>query len=114
MPTKRIGKSRDYRFDWSLGEVMSDLGLDADYALFIYYRDYQASGGRVAMAILGAALNVALYVGHQGGFASLVDLQTGKVVWYNNVAASTGDLRTDTGAEKVVGQLFEGLNSERI
>lgn len=114
MPTKRIGKSRDYRFDWSLGEGMSDLGLDADYALFIYYRDYQASGGRVAMAILGAALNVALYVGHQGGFASLVDLQTGKVVWYNNVAASTGDLRTDTGAEKVVGQLFEGLNSERI
>lgn len=114
MPTKRIGKTRDYRFDWSLGEGMSDLGLEADYALFVYYRDYQASGGRVGMAILAAALNVALYVGHQGGFTSLVDLKTGKVVWYNNVAASAGDLRTDGGAKKIVGQLFEGLNPEQI
>ena len=88
--------------------------LEADYALFVYYRDYQASGGRVGMAILAAALNVALYAGHQGGFTSLVDLKTGKVVWYNNVAASAGDLRTDGGAKKIVGQLFEGLNPEQI
>lgn len=113
MPSKRIGRSQDYTFDWSLGEGMSALGLEADYALFIYYRDYQASGGRVGMAILAAALNVPLYLGHQGGFASLVDLQTGNVVWYNNVPAAAGDLRTDTGAQRVVGQLFAGLNPEQ-
>jgi hypothetical protein len=115
MPTKRIGTTRDYRFDWSLGEGMSDLGLESDYVLFVYYRDYQASGGRVGMTILAAALNVALYVGRrQGGFASLVDLKTGKVVWYNNVEAAAGDLRSDAGAKKIVGQLFKGLNPQQI
>ena len=65
------------------------------------------------MAILAAALSVPVYFGHQGGFASLVELKTGNIVWYNNVPAATGDLRTDVGAEKIVGQLFKGLNPEQ-
>jgi hypothetical protein len=113
LPSKRIGRGRDYEFDWSLGKGMSELGLDADYALFVHYQDYQASGGRVGMAILAAALSVPVYFGHQGGFASLVELKTGNIVWYNNVPAATGDLRTDVGAEKIVGQLFKGLNPEQ-
>lgn len=112
LPSKRVGRSRDYNFDWSLGAGMSDLGLDADYALFIYYRDYQASGGRVGMVILAAAFNISLYAGHQGGFASLVDLRDGTVVWYNNVPSSSGDLRTDQGAQRIVRQLFEGLDQQ--
>jgi hypothetical protein len=100
------------RFDWSLGPGVSEIGRDsgADYALFVFYRDYQASGGRVAMSIFAAALTgVVLSTGGQGGFASLVDLKSGNVVWYNKVDVGTGDLRNPKGASAVVAQLVQGL-----
>lgn len=100
------------RFDWSLGPGVSEIGREsgADYALFVFYRDYQASGGRVAMSIFAAALTgVVLSTGGQGGFASLVDLKTGNVVWFNKVDVGTGDLRTPKGATAVVAQLVKGL-----
>lgn len=103
------------RFDWSLGPGVSKVGdyASADYALFIYYRDYQASGGRVAMSIFAAALTgVVLSTGGQGGFASLVDLKTGNVVWFNKVDAGTGDLRNPNGATAVVAQLVKGLPND--
>ena len=109
LPTKKMGDSNDYTFDWSLGPGVADLAPDGDYALFVYYRDYQASGGRVGMAVFAALFNVAIYTGHQGGFASLVDLKTGNVVWFNNVAAATGNMRSDEGAASIVKQLFDGL-----
>jgi hypothetical protein len=98
-------------FDWSLGDGVSAIKekYGADYALFSHYRDTNASGGRVAMAVLFAAAGVGLQTGGQGGFASLVDLSTGEVVWFNNVAAGSGDLRTPNGAQTVVRQLFSGL-----
>ena len=38
--------------------------------------------------------------GQQVGFASLVDLNSGQVVWFNRLARETGDLRTaDEAAE---------------
>ncbi len=105
LPTKAGG------FDWSLGSGVSAIRekYGADYALFSHYRDTNASGGRVAMAVLFAAAGVGLQTGGQGGFASLVDLTTGDVVWFNYVAAGTGDLRTADGAQAVVRQLFSGL-----
>ena len=44
LPSKGNGQI----FDWSLGPEVSVLAdeHDADYGLFVYYRDYQASGGR--------------------------------------------------------------------
>lgn len=114
LPSKRDPVTEDYAFDWSLGSGVSDLNLDGDYALFVFYRDYQASGGRVGVAVLAAFLNITLYVGHQGGFASLVDLNTGEVVWFNNVPAAAGNLRTKEGAISIVDQLFEGLNSTEL
>lgn len=111
LPSKRDPDTKKYTFDWSLGDGVSGLNLDGDYALFVFYRDYQASGGRVGVAVLAAFLNISLYVGHQGGFASLVNLNSGEVVWFNNVPAAAGNLRTQEGAMSIVGQLFEGLNS---
>jgi len=99
-------------FDWSLGPGVHAIAEDsgADYALFIFYRDYQASGGRVAMSIFTAALTgVALSMGNQGGFASLVDLNSGNIVWFNKVDVGTGDLRSPSGAGAVVAQLVQGL-----
>jgi hypothetical protein len=81
----------------------------ADYGLFVFYRDYRASGGRMAFSILAAAVGVAVPPGGQGGFASLVDLTTGDVVWFNQVSVGTGDLRESEGAAKTVDVLLEKL-----
>lgn len=99
-------------FDWSLGSGVKNLASDRDekYALFVFYRDYQASGGRMAIAFFAAALSTPIYTGHQGGFASLVDLTTGDVIWFNNVAAAAGDMRKPNGAKKIVKQLLTELS----
>lgn len=98
-------------FDWSLGPDISELARehDADYVLFAYYRDEQASGGRVAFAVLAAAAGAAVPMGGEYGFASLVDLRSGDVVWFNVVAAGSGELRDPAGAESAVATLFRDL-----
>lgn len=103
--------SKAGQFDWTLGPDISRLAdeHDADYALFSYYRDYQASGGRVAFAILAAAAGAATSVGSESGFASLVDLRTGDVVWFNVVSAGSGELRNEDGAAAAVNTLFRDL-----
>jgi hypothetical protein len=98
-------------FDWSMGPDIKVIGqkYDADYALFSYYRDYQASGGRVAFAILAAAAGIGISTGSEGGFASLIDLRTGDIVWFNKVVAGVGELRDEKGAEAAVGALFKDM-----
>ncbi len=98
-------------FDWSLGPEISSIGEDhdADYALFTYYRDRQASGGRVAFAILAAAAGVSSDIGSESGFASLVDLKTGDIVWFNRVIAGSCELRKKEGAAAAVAKLFADI-----
>lgn len=111
LPSKGNGQV----FDWSLGPGISVLAdeHDADYALFVYYRDYQASGGRVAFAILAAAAGAAVTTGSEHGFASLVDLHTGDVVWFNVVGAGSGELRDVAGATAAVNTLFQDIPTNR-
>jgi len=103
--------TKNRSFDWSLGPGVKSIGEahGADYALFSYYRDYQASGGRIAFALLAAAAGVAMSMGSEGGFASLVDLRTGEIVWFNRVLAGAGELRDAEGARKTVDTLFRDL-----
>jgi hypothetical protein len=84
--------------------------FDADYGLFVYLHDSYASGARVA-AMLAAAvfLRIGLQGGIQVGFASLVDLRTGDVVWFNHLVSTTGDLRTPEPALRAVGLLLKDL-----
>jgi hypothetical protein len=105
LPTKRG------TFDWSLGPGVSVIGdmYGADYALFSYYRDYQASGGRVAFAILAAFVGVGMSTGGEVGFASLVDLRNGEIVWFNQVAAGAGELREQQEARATVDLLFKDI-----
>lgn len=107
--------SKSGKFDWSLGPEIASIGEDhdADYALFVYYRDYQASGGRVAMAILAAAVGAAVVTGSEHGFASLVDLKTGDIVWFNVVNAGAGELRDKDGAVTTVRTLFKDIPTAR-
>jgi hypothetical protein len=103
--------SKEGEFDLGLGPGVAEIGekYNADYALFSYYRDYQASGGRVAFAVLAAVAGVGLSMGQEQGFASLVDLKTGDIVWFNIVDMGAGELRDEEGAVTAVAKLFENL-----
>src|SRR5262245_59815207 len=108
LPTK--GKT----FDWSLGPGVADLGklYDADYGLFVTYRDYSGSGGRWAYAMVGAVFGVGIPTGGQAGYAALVDMRSGNVVWFNQVTAADvggGDLRDEKSAKTVVTHILSSL-----
>ncbi len=96
------------RFDWTLGpdtQMLRD-EFGADYALFVFMRDSYASAGRVAVIAVAALLGVGMQGGMQLGFASLVDLQTGEVVWFNRLISGAGDLRTPEPARQAIDSLL--------
>lgn len=104
-------------FDWTLGDLAARYGAQSgyDYALFIYARDSFSSGGRVALQTIGAlSCIVGVCVippgGNQQAFASLVELKTGKLVWFNHLISATGDIRTPQGADALVSKLLEGMS----
>jgi hypothetical protein len=109
LPTKKRDNDNDV-FDWSLGKGVADLpgAKDADYALFIYDRDEFGSTGRKILQVF-ALLGPGLYVksGEHVGYAGLVDLRTGDLLWLNADGQMGGDVREPDGADKRVGQLLE-------
>jgi hypothetical protein len=99
LPTKKN------RFDWTLGEGAQALAqaYDADYALFTYGRGSYSSTGRKVAMVGAALLGAALPPGGQQAFTSLVDLKTGRVVWFNVArAAPNADMRDPEGARAFV------------
>lgn len=99
------------RFDWTLGASVKELQArtGADYALFVFFRDSYASAGRVALIVGAAILGVGVPGGQQVGFASLVDLRTGDVLWFNRLFNPAGDLRTPEPATNAVQNLLVQL-----
>lgn len=101
LPTKRGG------FDWTLGEGARALGEahGADYALFVHGRGSYSGIGRIVAGLVAGGPD-----GKQQVFASLVDLKTGRVVWFN--VATPGpdaDMRTAEGAEVLTVSLLKGI-----
>jgi hypothetical protein len=96
------------KFDWSLGPAVAAIARaqGADYALFLYVRDSYVSPGRVALIVVAAVLGtIGIPGGAQVGFASMVDLKTGDIVWFNRLARGRGDLRTPEAAAETVDAL---------
>ncbi len=96
--------TKDHKLDWSLGDAVQPLRerSGADYALFTWIRDsYASSERKVAMFAL-ALLGVGVPGGVQVGYASLVDLHTGRVLWFNRLLRGTGDLREAEPAVETV------------
>jgi hypothetical protein len=109
LPTKKRDNKAGV-FDWSLGEGVRDLpgASDADYALFIYNKDAYGSTGRKMFQVAALLVpGVGVKSGEHMGYAGLIDLKTGDVLWLNADAAMGGDVREVDGAEKRVGQLLE-------
>ena len=107
LPTK-AGK-----LDWSLGETVRVIKdkTGADYALFSWIRDSYASGERVATMIVLALFGVGVPGGSQVGYASLVDLNTGQIVWFNRLLRAGGDLREADKAVETLNTLLDKFPS---
>ncbi len=110
LPTKKD------RFDWTLGDDAVRFGRATgyDYALFLHAEDSFASTGRVAvqaLGLLGCAVGLCVVAqgGRQAAFASLVDLRTGRVVWFNTLASSVGDIRDPAGADTMIATLLDRM-----
>lgn len=107
--------------NWSMGEAVRVVKekSGADYALFTFIRDSYASAGRiasgVALTVVGALFGVVMVPtgGVQVGYASLVDLNTGQVVWFNQLRSATGDLREPEKAARSLDALLHAFPSAK-
>ena len=81
----------------------------ADYALFTWIRDSYASPERKAAMVVMAILGVGIAGGAQIGYASLVDLNNGRIVWFNDLRRAHGDLRETESAKETVETLLKGF-----
>jgi hypothetical protein len=103
--------TKDGQLDWSMGESVQPIkkATGADYALFSFVRDSYASDERKAAMVAIAILTLgraALTMGVQTGYASLVDLNTGRIVWFNQLMRGTGDLREPEKAAETIEALL--------
>jgi hypothetical protein len=103
--------TKEGKLDWSLGEPVQSIKkkTGADYALFSWVRDSYASAERKAAMIALALFGVGVPGGAQIGYASLVDLNTGQVLWFNRLARPSGDLREAEKAAETVATLLDGF-----
>jgi hypothetical protein len=114
--------------DYTLGSEAVELGRKTgfDYALFMHAEDSIVSSGRVALQVLGiAGCFVGFCAPNIGGggqfaYASLVDLKTGDVVWFNVVQTGSqiagikmGDIRSPQGAAQLVERLLGRMKPGR-
>ncbi|MGK6320051.1 hypothetical protein [Sphingomonas sp. DT-204] len=108
LPTKRAD------FNWTLGPGIARLGEigGGDYGLFLYMFDSYGSAGRKAAQAAGflgclVGFCIVQQAGVHIGYAGLVDLRTGELVWINADLRMGGDVREADGATKRVAQLLE-------
>lgn len=109
LPTKPGG------LEWSLGDAVAPLRekSGADYALFFWIRDSYASAERKAAMVAMALFGVGLTGGFQVGYASLVDLRDGRLVWFNALNRSYGDLREASSAQETLDALLRAFPQAR-
>lgn len=104
--------TKDERLNWTLGPAAVQPLREktgADYALFFWVRDSYASSERMATIIGMLLLGSIMTGGTQHAYASLVDLHTGRVVWFNDLQRMWGDLRRAQPAAETVDSLMKGF-----
>lgn len=105
------------KMDWTLGLAARDMGTQqqAEFALFVFLRDSYATAGRKAAVVASSIISIIgtprVSGGERVGFASLVDLRNGAVVWFNVLYSDTGDMREAGPAAEVIDGLMDGFPS---
>jgi hypothetical protein len=100
--------TKDGKLDWSMGETVRAIKqrTGADYAIFSWVRDSYASAERKAAMVALALLGIGVGGGMQVGYASLVDLNSGRVLWFNQLVRASGDLREADKAKETLDSLL--------
>jgi hypothetical protein len=107
--------SKGGKMDWTLGSTARQLGTQqqAEFALFVFLRDSYATAGRKAAVVASSIISIIgtprVSGGERVGFASLVDLRDGNVVWFNVLYSDTGDMREAAPAANVIENLMGGF-----
>ena len=111
--------TKNGELDWNLGPGVQVIREDyeADYALFIDIQDVYVSKGRMGLVLLAAGLQLNPFMlmslpGFQEGYISLVDVETGDLVWFYPFSRRTGDLRDHDSAFDVAEDLLEDMHDE--
>lgn len=105
-------------FAYTLGPGTRQIGqiAGANYGLFVMTYDQFASDSRKAMQVagaLGCLIGVCMIVsgGIHVSYVSLVELDTGNIVWFNLQRGSKGDVRKEEGAQKMAAAILERMPS---
>lgn len=113
---ERLPTKGEEGFDWTLGPGASRLSTlaDGNYALFMAARDSHSSDERVALNVLGwAGCVIGLCFAQGGGqrfaYVSLVELESGDIVWFNVLASAVGDIRSPEGARSTIDSLLREM-----
>jgi hypothetical protein len=103
--------TKDDKLEWSFGDAFRPLreATGARYGLFTWMRDSYSSAERKAMMVGLALLGVGIGGGVQVGYASLIDLETGQVLWFNQAVSAFGDLRDAASATASIDGLLAGF-----
>jgi hypothetical protein len=104
-------KVRQNAFEWGMGPGLAALQSlkGGDYGLFINTYDAYGSTGRKVLQVFAALGGIAVTSGEHIGYAGLVDLKSGDLMWLNADRQMGGDVRSPEGAHKRVRQLLEGF-----
>jgi hypothetical protein len=104
------------RFDWSLGDGVSRIAPEskADYGLFLFSHDGFESPGRKAAQIVASLRGARDAGGAHLGYAALVDLKNGNLIWLNVDLKTVGDVRTAEGANQRIEQLLAGFPKKAV
>ncbi len=113
LPTKKD------KFDWTMGPGAQQLGVlsGGNYALFLFTRDNFASASRKSMQVagmLGCLVGFCMIVtgGQHVAYASLVELSSGNIVWFNVLRGSRGDVREREGAAAMVTAIMASMPTQ--
>ncbi len=104
------------RFDWSLGSGVARIApaAHADYGLFLLSQDSFESAGRRAAKLVASLMGAGAARGSHFGYAGLVDLKNGDILWLNVDLKATGDVRTAEGAAQRIEQLLNGFPGRAV
>jgi hypothetical protein len=107
----RLPTRKRHPFVWTLGDGMRSLAeaTGARYGLFVRVDDQYGSLGRKMFQLLVASVGVGIRSGAHIGYAGLVDLRSGDLVWLYADGEMGGDVRTEDGVHKRVDQLLKGF-----
>ncbi|HYR35799.1 MAG TPA: hypothetical protein VEQ87_16030 [Burkholderiales bacterium] len=103
--------TKEGKLEWSLGDAAQEVkkATGADYAVFSWLRDAHASAERQAAMVAIAILSLGRAVpggGRQTAYASLVDLNTGRILWFNRLQRDSGNVKDAEHASETIDTLF--------